>query len=167
MSDQAEADVTIRHAEPDHLAREHGLDLRLLHPWPELADTPFRGAWCVLRPGDVTDLHDHRERELFIVMSGRGAVVADGTPTQLAAGDLALIKAGVQHRVTNEHDEDFAYYAVWWDRLMAADYLGSQDPVQVSRPDAAPDPVPVAVPVAVRVPAPEPGQGAAEAVGSA
>ena len=48
MTDHEHADVTIRAKEPDHLERAHGLDLRLLHPWPGL-DSPFRGAWCVLR----------------------------------------------------------------------------------------------------------------------
>ena len=43
--------VDFRRCEPENLVREHGLDLKLLHPWPGLA-TPFRGAWCVLRPGE-------------------------------------------------------------------------------------------------------------------
>ncbi|MFE0461462.1 cupin domain-containing protein [Kitasatospora sp. NPDC058965] len=114
--------MTIRHREPEQLERAHGLDLRLLHPWADLS-TPFRGAWCVLRPGDVTEQHSHRERELFVCMAGRGVLATAGERHDLAAGDLALMRAGVDHWITNEHDEDFVYYAIWWDRVMAAEYL--------------------------------------------
>jgi len=122
LTDHEHADVTIRAMEPDHLVRAHGLDLKLLHPWPGL-DTPFRGAWCVLRPGDVSDLHAHHDREIFIVMSGRGTVVANGMRREIAAGDLAYITPDVEHRVLNEHDEDFAYYAIWWDPAMSPEFL--------------------------------------------
>ncbi|WP_018681970.1 cupin domain-containing protein [Actinokineospora enzanensis] len=114
--------VDIRRAEPANLVRAHGLDLALLHPWPGLA-TPFRGAWCVLRPGDRTDVHQHRERELFVAMSGRGEVLLDGERHELAAGDLMLLPADHDHHVHNPFDEDFAYYAIWWDRVLAEDYL--------------------------------------------
>jgi mannose-6-phosphate isomerase-like protein (cupin superfamily) len=123
LTDHEHADVTIRAMEPDHLERAHGLDLRLLHPWPGV-DSPFRGAWCVLRPGDVSELHAHHDREIFIVMSGRGTVLAGGSRQEVAAGDLAYIRPDVEHSVVNEHDEDFAYYAIWWDRAMSAEFLG-------------------------------------------
>lgn len=132
MTDHEHADVTIRAMEPDHLVRAHGLDLKLLHPWPGL-DSPFRGAWCVLRPGDVSELHAHHDREIFIVMSGRGTVVANGRRQEVAAGDLAYIRPDVEHSVVNEHDEDFAYYAIWWDPAMSAEFLG-----QEARETAAP-----------------------------
>ncbi|UWE13001.1 cupin domain-containing protein [Actinacidiphila bryophytorum] len=132
MTDHEHADVTIRANEPDHLERAHGLDLRLLHPWPGL-DSPFRGAWCVLRPGDVSELHSHHDREIFIVMSGRGTVLAGGSRQEVAAGDLAYITPDVEHSVVNEHDEDFAYYAIWWDPAMSADFLASQGQAAAGR----------------------------------
>ncbi|MFJ3204152.1 cupin domain-containing protein [Streptomyces sp. NPDC086989] len=125
MTDQEQPDVDMRTAEPDHLLREHGLDLKLLHPWPGL-ETPFRGAWCVLRPGDVTEAHAHHEREMFIAMAGRAEVVCNGRRRQLAAGDIALMKGGVEHHIVNEHDEDFSYYAIWWGRSMAAEFLAGR-----------------------------------------
>lgn len=135
MTDHEHADVTIRAKEPDHLERAHGLDLRLLHPWPGL-DSPFRGAWCVLRPGDVSELHAHHDREIFIVMSGRGTVLAGGSRQEVAAGDLAYIRPDVEHSVVNEHDEDFAYYAIWWDRAMSADFLGRPEQTDAEQTDA-------------------------------
>uniref|UniRef100_A0AAU2JZ35 Cupin domain-containing protein n=1 Tax=Streptomyces sp. NBC_00049 TaxID=2903617 RepID=A0AAU2JZ35_9ACTN len=127
MTDHEQADVTMRRREPEHLVREHGLDLRLLHPWPGL-DTPFRGAWCVLRPGDVTEAHAHHERELFIAMSGRAEVVCKGERYAFAAGDIALMRAGVEHHIVNGHDEDFSYYAIWWGRDMSAEFLARTEP---------------------------------------
>jgi mannose-6-phosphate isomerase-like protein (cupin superfamily) len=114
--------VDFRRCEPENLVREHGLDLKLLHPWPGLA-TPFRGAWCVLRPGDRTDRHQHREQELFIGIAGRAEVVVGGQTHVMAAGDLMLMPGNVDHHVQNPHEEDFSYYAIWWDGVMAEEYL--------------------------------------------
>ncbi|WP_329107407.1 cupin domain-containing protein [Streptomyces sp. NBC_01439] len=134
--------MIIRRREPDNLTRAHGLDLGLLHPWPGL-ETPFRGAWCVLRPGDVTDAHAHHERELFIVMAGRAAVVCEERRHELAAGDLAVMRAGAEHHIVNEHDEDFAYYAIWWGPDMSADFLAVQPE---SEPESEPVPEPGSAP---------------------
>lgn len=119
--------VDFRRSEPENLVREHGLDLKLLHPWPGLA-TPFRGAWCVLRPGDRTDTHQHREQELFVGMAGRAEVVVGGQTLVMAAGDLMLMPGNVDHHVQNPHDEDFSYYAIWWDGVMAEEYLAEEHP---------------------------------------
>lgn len=85
----------------------------------------------MLRPGDVTGSHAHHEREMFIVMSGRAEVVCDDRRHALAAGDIALMRGGVEHHIVNEHDEDFSYYAIWWGPDMSADFLARQ-------PEAAP-----------------------------
>ncbi|MET9886645.1 cupin domain-containing protein [Streptomyces sp. NPDC006430] len=117
--------MTIRTGEPDNAVRAHGLDLKLLQPWPGL-EAPFRGAWCILRPGDVSEAHAHHERELFIALSGRAEVVCNGRRHALAAGDIALMRAATEHFVVNEHDEDFSYYAIWWGRSMSEDFLAHE-----------------------------------------
>ncbi|AEV84483.1 hypothetical protein ACWT_3460 [Actinoplanes sp. SE50] len=115
--------VQVRRQEPDDLARAHGLDLKLLQPWPGV-DTPFEGAWCVLRPGDVTDTHSHPEREIFIGMAGRGVLVtASGERHSIVAGDLLTMRPGLEHHVENDSDQDFSYYAIWWDGATAAAFL--------------------------------------------
>jgi quercetin dioxygenase-like cupin family protein len=124
-SASASADVTIRRREPETLVREHGLDLRLLQPFPGLT-APFRGAWCVLRPGDVSEAHAHHDREIFISMSGRADVVTNGTRHALEAGDIAFMTPGVEHYVVNDHDEDFSYYAIWWDPTMSQEFLAAE-----------------------------------------
>jgi mannose-6-phosphate isomerase-like protein (cupin superfamily) len=120
--DEENADVTIRRLEPENLIRDHGLDLKLLHPWPGL-DAPFQGAWCVLRPGDVSDPHAHHEREIFIGMAGRADVVSGDQRQEFAAGDIAFVRPGAEHRIANTRDEDFSYYAIWWDTAMSAEFL--------------------------------------------
>ncbi|KQV17158.1 MULTISPECIES: cupin domain-containing protein [unclassified Kitasatospora] len=106
--------LIIRRQEPARLERAHGLDLGMLHPWGDLT-TPFHGAWCVLRPGDVTEVHQHTERELFICMAGRAEVRSADGSHPIAAGDLVLLPVDSDHSVANPHDEDFAYYAIWWE----------------------------------------------------
>ena len=126
MTDQDVAVVDIRRLEPDNLNRAYGLNLKLLQPWAGL-DAPFRGAWCVLNPGDESWPHAHGEHEFFIVMSGRGDLIADGEHHEIAAGDLVFMRAGIDHRVVNPYDEDFSYYSIWWDRAMSDEYLAQTE----------------------------------------
>jgi mannose-6-phosphate isomerase-like protein (cupin superfamily) len=105
--------IRFRRQEPAHLTRAHGLEMRLLHPWAGLR-TPFEGAWCVLRPGDVTDTHDHPEQEIFIAVAGRGELVTGGERHPFEAGDLLTIAPGTTHRTENTSDRDCTYYAIWW-----------------------------------------------------
>ena len=99
--------------------------MRLLYPWPGL-DAPFRGAWCVLRPGDASVAHAHHEHEIFIGMTGRAEVVTGERRHEFAAGDLVFLKPGIEHYLANNHDEDFAYYAIWWDREMSDEFVAHE-----------------------------------------
>lgn len=126
MVDQKLAPVRIRKLEQENLTRAHGLDLKLLQPWDGLT-APFRGAWCVLRPGDASVPHTHHEHEIFIGMTGRAEVVAGDERHEFVAGDIVLMRPGVEHRVVNKHDEDFAYYSIWWDRTMSDEFLAQTE----------------------------------------
>jgi mannose-6-phosphate isomerase-like protein (cupin superfamily) len=126
MTDQGQAVVDIRKLEQENLTRAHGLDLKLLQPWHGL-DAPFRGAWCVLRPGDASRPHAHHEHEIFIGMAGRAEVVSGGRRHEFVAGDIVFMRPGMEHQVVNEHDEDFSYYAIWWDRAMSEEFLTQED----------------------------------------
>jgi mannose-6-phosphate isomerase-like protein (cupin superfamily) len=134
VTDQRPPDVDIRKAEHENLTRAHGLDLKLLQPWHGV-DAPFSGAWCVLRPGDASEPHAHHEPEIFIAMTGRAQVAGDGRCHEIVAGDIVFVRPGVEHRVVNEHDEDFSYYAIWWDRAMSQEFLTRAD--GQARPDHA------------------------------
>jgi mannose-6-phosphate isomerase-like protein (cupin superfamily) len=101
-----------------HLERAYGLDSQRLLPWPEL-NAPFEGAWCVLRPHTTSTAHAHHEHEIFIALSGAATLVVDGERHPFTAGDIVRLPPGSNHCVTNEGDEDFEYYGVWWDTEMA------------------------------------------------
>ncbi|MFC9252556.1 cupin domain-containing protein [Amycolatopsis thailandensis] len=125
MTDQDQAVVDIRRLEHENLTRAYGLDMKLLYPWNGLT-APFRGAWCVLRPGDVSVAHAHHEHEIFIGMAGGAAVIAGEKRHEFVAGDLVFLKPGIEHHLVNDRDEDFSYYAIWWDRAMSDEFVAHE-----------------------------------------
>ncbi|WP_414938348.1 cupin domain-containing protein [Amycolatopsis sp. cmx-11-51] len=125
MTDLDQAAVDIRRLEHENLTRAYGLDMKLLYPWNGLT-APFRGAWCVLRPGDVSVSHAHHEHEIFIGMAGSAEVVTEGERHRFGAGDLVFLKPGIEHNLVNDHDEDFSYYAIWWDRAMSDEFVAAE-----------------------------------------
>ncbi|MFI9812682.1 cupin domain-containing protein [Saccharothrix variisporea] len=118
--------VDFRRLESEDLTRAYGLEMKLLHPWDGLT-APFEGAWCVLRPGDRSVAHAHHEHEIFIGMSGRAEVVTPDHRHPFAAGDIVFLKPGIEHHLSNDTDEDFAYYAIWWDRAMSEGFVAAED----------------------------------------
>ncbi|MBW4718026.1 cupin domain-containing protein [Saccharothrix sp. SC076] len=114
--------MEIRRLDRDHLTRAYGLDSERLLPWPAL-NAPFEGAWCVMRPGDVSTAHSHHEYEIFIAMKGRAKLTVDGESTELVEGDIAHLVPGTTHYLVNEADSDFEYYAIWWDTDMSAAFV--------------------------------------------
>ena len=117
-----ETAVDIRRLEHKNLTRAYGLDMKLLYPWDGL-EAPFRGAWCELRPGDKSVAHAHHEHEIFIGMAGKAAVVTGDHRHEFAAGDIVFLRPEIEHYLVNDHDEDFAYYAIWWDREMSGEFV--------------------------------------------
>jgi mannose-6-phosphate isomerase-like protein (cupin superfamily) len=117
--------MDIHRLENELVSRNYGLDFKLLLPWPGL-NAPFRGAWCVVRPGDVSEAHAHGEHEIMIGMTGRGVLVSAGQRVDFNAGDIVHMPADITHSVRNELDEDFSYYSIWWDRAMSAEFLAEE-----------------------------------------
>lgn len=127
MTDQDLAVVDIRRLEHENLTRAYGLDMKLLYPWNGLT-APFRGAWCVLRPGDASLTHAHHEHEILIGMAGSGEVVTGDQRHKFAAGDIVFLRPDVEHYLAHDpdHDEDFSYYAIWWDRAMSDEFVAHE-----------------------------------------
>jgi len=58
-------------------------------------------------PGGELPEHDERERdqeEVFILLDGRGKLVADGTEHEARAGTMARVSPGVSRTVRNDGD---------------------------------------------------------------
>ncbi len=89
------------------LGRErYSLDLAKRHPF-DLALTR------IPKGKSLCPYHSHgAETELYLVVSGRGAIRdRDGT-TEVTAGDTFLFGPGEAHQLTNAGEEDFVYYVI-------------------------------------------------------
>ncbi|MFJ6673182.1 cupin domain-containing protein [Actinosynnema sp. NPDC091369] len=118
--------IEIRRLDRENLTRAYGLDSERLLPW-DVLNAPFEGAWCVVRPGDVSTAHSHHEYEIFIAMKGRATLVVEDQRQELVEGDIAHLIPGSTHQVLNEHDADFEYYAIWWDTDMSAAFVARHE----------------------------------------
>ena len=118
--------VEIRPLDRDNLEKAYGLDSQRLLPWPAL-NSPFEGAWCILRSGDESTPHSHHEYEIFIAMTGSAALDVDGERFPFAEGDIVHLPPGCTHKVVNETPGDFAYYGIWWDAEMSEKFLARHE----------------------------------------
>ena len=100
---------------------EYGAQCQRLVPWAAL-NAPFEGAWCVIAPGKATDAHSHHEYEIFIAISGEGALEAEGERSSFMPGDIVHFPPGVHHQVINAGEQDFQFYSVFWDAEMSANF---------------------------------------------
>ena len=60
-------------------------------------------------------------------MSGRATVVTPGTRYDFTAGDIAFLRPEIEHHLVNETDDDFTYYAIWWDRAMSEEFVAHEN----------------------------------------
>lgn len=117
--------MEIRNLDRDRLGPDNNHSQRLM-PWPAV-NTPFEGAWCVIKPGASSVRHAHHEYEIFIAMSGAAVLESAGERTTFVAGDIVHFPPFVDHQVINESDTDFEMYTVWWDAAMAAAFLARHE----------------------------------------
>ena len=109
----------------DNLLHEYGLDTQRLFPWSVL-NAPFESSWAVAGPHTASTLHSHHEHEIFIAVRGGAVIECDGEPTPFQAGDVSFFRPGRQHRLLNDHDEEFVFYSVWWDAEMSERFLARE-----------------------------------------
>jgi mannose-6-phosphate isomerase-like protein (cupin superfamily) len=106
----------------DSFQPEYGVDAQRLKPWAVL-NSPFEGAWAVVRANTHSTLHSHHEHEIFIAVRGEAVIECDGDRAPFRTGDVAFFRPGRQHRVLNDNDEDFEFYSVWWDQEMSEQFI--------------------------------------------
>lgn len=63
-------------------------------------------------PGRDDSQDPHRSDEVYVVVAGRATLVVDGVETEVAAGSLAYLPAGVAHRFVDV-SEDLRVYVVF------------------------------------------------------
>jgi quercetin dioxygenase-like cupin family protein len=113
--------MEIRKLDREGMPEEYGVRVQRLVPWAAL-NAPFEGAWCVIAPGQATDPHSHHEYEIFIAISGEGALEAEGERSSFRPGDVVHFPPGRRHQVINAGDTDFQFYSVWWDPEMSENF---------------------------------------------
>jgi quercetin dioxygenase-like cupin family protein len=106
-----------RRLDRDNLVHEYGADGQRLLPFPEL-NSPFEGAYAIVRPGTATTPHSHHEYEMFIAVKGKAVLESRGRREPLHAGDVVHFQPGQEHQVINESSADFEFFSVWWDQDM-------------------------------------------------
>lgn len=104
------------------LRHEYELDAKRLLPWDAI-DAPFEGAWCVVRAQTSSTPHQHEESELFIIISGTADVFIDAVPHPVKKGDLVSIPVGSEHYISNQTDEDFHMYTIFWSTDSARSFV--------------------------------------------
>lgn len=114
--------LEIRILDRDNLERGYGLESQRLLPWPAL-NSPFEGAWCILRAGEESTPHSHHEYEIFIAMAGSASLNIDDVMYPFNEGDIVHLPPGCVHRVVNTSQGDFSYYGIWWDVPMSKAFL--------------------------------------------
>ncbi len=122
---------TIKKLDWNSLKHEYGVDGQRLLPWNGNSKSPFPfgGAYCICR--SKTDSLEHinspsDEEEMFIVISGKALVNINGEITEMNQGDIVHIPAGDSHYVSNPFDEDFHFYALWWNGEILSEHTNNK-----------------------------------------
>ena len=124
---------------------EHATAARVIHPDPaDEYDTPERCyilelsnstddealsiARARVKPGVTTAWHRVRDTaERYVILGGDGVVeVGDLGPTAVSAGDVVLIPAGIDQRISNTGDQDLVFLALCTPRFRPDNYIDSE-----------------------------------------
>jgi mannose-6-phosphate isomerase-like protein (cupin superfamily) len=119
-----DTDMDIRPLDRDSMPFENGAFGQRLVPW-DVMNAPFEGAYVVVPARGATGAHEHHEAEIFIGVRGEAEIESGGERHAFRAGDIEHHAPGVLHRVINDGDEDFEFYAIWWDTEMSHKFLAN------------------------------------------
>jgi mannose-6-phosphate isomerase-like protein (cupin superfamily) len=78
----------------------------LLHPEKDGLSTSFSIAHAYLKPGEASIPHILAADEVYYFLKGRGKLFIDGEPLSICEGSVALVPAGSDQWVLNEHSEE-------------------------------------------------------------
>ena len=91
-------------------------------------DNELSIALALVEPGVTTRLHRLRDTvERYYVLTGTGRVEIGNTLTEdVAAGDVVLIPAGADQRITNTGTSDLVFLALCTPRFRAENYADTE-----------------------------------------
>jgi mannose-6-phosphate isomerase-like protein (cupin superfamily) len=108
--------VTAGHLrKPKPELRPSGIDLAIFDmPMVERSSAPFTLARVTVPVGGSTEEDQHEVREIWVVLEGRGDLVAAGQPTSIGPGDTLFFDSYETHRVVNVSDQALEILSIWW-----------------------------------------------------
>jgi mannose-6-phosphate isomerase-like protein (cupin superfamily) len=99
------------------LSQEFGITVGRWTQYQTTGELPFGAMWCVVAPGEHSNVDQHSERELFVVVRGSAEVRVPGGASQRApAGSAVLMEAQEQHVLVNLSDtEPLVALSLYWE----------------------------------------------------
>ncbi len=67
----------------------------------------------IYKPKDVDLQQPHTRDEVYVIISGSGEFVCDGTKTTFSPGDFLFVPAGMEHRFMN-FTKDFSTWVIFY-----------------------------------------------------
>lgn len=91
----------------------------------EMSSTTALGpaaGWGRVEPGRHTDLHQHDEIEMFVIVQGTGEIQVDGATAPIGPGVIIAMDPFESHVLSNTGEHDLVFFDLYWrDRVRAAE----------------------------------------------
>ena len=107
--------IKISRFDKEKSAPAHAGTILAMDVLPEGVKAPFSHAYGYLENGNAMEPHAHPTPEIYIVFSGRGAVVVDGEWSEVFPGDVINIPPNAEHSMIAQPEGAFLWAAFWWD----------------------------------------------------
>jgi mannose-6-phosphate isomerase-like protein (cupin superfamily) len=75
---------------------------------------PFRSSQFVVEPGRATSVDRHAVEEMWIVLSGTGTLLFEGTACPISPGDIIHFDSFQTHQVLNDGEGELVIISLWW-----------------------------------------------------
>lgn len=70
--------------------------------------------WCVVSPGEISKPHSHRERELYLIVSGSGVAHTQKEEFNVSTGDIITISPHDIHYISNNGADKLIFVDMYW-----------------------------------------------------
>lgn len=119
----------IRKLDPSTFQPFYGVLCERIFPSAESGNTPFNAFWCIVEPGEASQLHRHHEGETFVIVKGSGVITVGEESSPVEVGDVVFMKPLVDHTLANTSaSEQLLFLDIYWEdiELLLADDDGAE-----------------------------------------
>ncbi len=96
------------------MAAEFGISTGRWEQYRDLGEVPFDAMWVTVPAGGRSNLDQHPERELVIVLDGTPVFESGGERHEVAAGSAVLTDSREPHVIHNPGDRPATMLSVYW-----------------------------------------------------